>query len=59
MEIVVCAVADQADAVPRTLRPILYTAFKRARELGLSVEAVEQALAPKKGAAASKAPAKT
>jgi len=54
VEIVVCAVADQAGAAPQTVRPLLHTAFKRTRELGLPMEVLEQALAPSTGAAASK-----
>ncbi len=46
VDIVVCAVANFNGAVPNTLRPMLYTAFRRAREIGLTVEEVEEALAP-------------
>ncbi len=34
------------DTSPRALRPLLYTAFKKARQVGLSVEEAEKALAP-------------
>ena len=34
------------DTSPRPLRPLLYAAFKKAREVGLTVEAAEKALAP-------------
>jgi DNA-binding transcriptional regulator YiaG len=46
VEAVLCAGAEAADASPRALRPVLHAAFKRARELGLSVDEVETALAP-------------
>ena len=48
VDAVVCAGAEASDASPRALRPVLYVAFKRARELGLSVDDVEKALAPAK-----------
>jgi len=53
---VVCAVAELLDTSPRTLRPMLYTAFKKAREVGLTVEAAEKALAPAAGRAPAEAP---
>jgi hypothetical protein len=43
---VLCAAAEVSDVSPRALRPVLYAAFKRTRELGLSVDEVEAALAP-------------
>jgi transcriptional regulator with XRE-family HTH domain len=43
---VVCAAADALDAAPMTLRGALFAAFRRARELRLSVDEVEKALAP-------------
>jgi transcriptional regulator with XRE-family HTH domain len=43
---VVCAAADALEAAPITLRGALYAAFRRARELRLSVDDVEKALAP-------------
>jgi transcriptional regulator with XRE-family HTH domain len=43
---VVCAAADTLDVVPATLREALFAAFRRARELRLSVGDVEAALAP-------------
>jgi hypothetical protein len=46
VDIVVCAVADFTGSVPNTLRPLLYRAFRRAREVGLTTEEVEKALAP-------------
>ena len=48
VDAVVCAGAEASDASPRALRPVLYVAFKRARELGLSVDDVEKVLAPAK-----------
>jgi DNA-binding XRE family transcriptional regulator len=48
---IVCAAAEAMDLSPRTLRPALFAAFKCARELGLSVEAVEGLLAPARGKA--------
>jgi len=45
-EAVLCAAAEVMDASPRALRPALRIAFARARELGLSLEQMEQALAP-------------
>jgi transcriptional regulator with XRE-family HTH domain len=45
-EAVLCAAAEAGDTSPRALRPVLHAAFKRARELGLSVGEVELALAP-------------
>jgi hypothetical protein len=41
---VVCAACDVLDVVPRAMRPALAAAFRRARELGLRVEDVEEAL---------------
>ena len=49
MDAMLCAAAEASDASPKALRPVLHVAFKRARELGLSVEDVEAALAPPKG----------
>jgi hypothetical protein len=43
---VVCAVADATDLLPRTLRPLLHSAFARARALGLTVEQLEESLRP-------------
>jgi len=45
VDIVVCAAAEATDVSPRALRPTLYAAFRRARQIGLTVEAVEEALA--------------
>lgn len=41
---VVCAASEAMDVLPRAIRPALLAAFTRTRELGLSVESVEQAL---------------
>jgi DNA-binding XRE family transcriptional regulator len=46
---VVLAVADVMDASPRQVRPWIYAAFARARQLGLSVETVEETLRPAEG----------
>ena len=46
VDAVLCAVAEASDVSPRALRPVLHAAFKRARELGLTVDEVEAALAP-------------
>lgn len=46
VDAVVCAVAELMNSSPRPLRPLLHAAFKKAREVGLSVEAAERALAP-------------
>jgi hypothetical protein len=46
---VVCAAADGFETAPATMRgtrAAVFAAFRRARQLGLSVEAVENALAP-------------
>jgi hypothetical protein len=59
VDAVVCAGAEVSDASPRALRPVLHVAFKRALELGLSVEEVTAALAPEvraKSATAAKKP---
>jgi hypothetical protein len=45
VDAVVCAAADATDAAPSAVRAILLAAFKRARELGLSTDEVEKALA--------------
>jgi hypothetical protein len=44
-EFVVCATADALDLVPRVIRPALRAAFVRARDLGLDVAAIAEALA--------------
>jgi transcriptional regulator with XRE-family HTH domain len=46
VDIVVCAAAEASDVSPRSMRPLLHVAFRRAREVGLTVQQVEQALAP-------------
>jgi transcriptional regulator with XRE-family HTH domain len=46
IDAVVCVAADALGAVPSTVRPALHAAFRRARELGLSLDDVEKALAP-------------
>jgi hypothetical protein len=51
---VVCAAADVMHAAPATLRAALHSAFRRARELRLSVDDVENALAPPSAHAATR-----
>jgi transcriptional regulator with XRE-family HTH domain len=46
VDVVVCAAAEATDASPRAIRSLLYVAFRRARQIGLTVEQVEGALAP-------------
>jgi hypothetical protein len=46
LDAVVCVAAETIDVTPRSLRPALHAAFKRVRELGLSLEDVERGLAP-------------
>jgi transcriptional regulator with XRE-family HTH domain len=46
VDAVVCVAADALGAAPNTVRAALYAAFKRAKELRLSVDDVEIALAP-------------
>jgi hypothetical protein len=43
-ESVVCAAADVMQLTPSAVRPALLAAFKRARELGLNVEMIAEAL---------------
>ena len=50
IDVVLCAVANHTGSVPETLRALLYTAFRRAREVGLTVEEAETALAPAEAA---------
>ena len=48
IEAVVCAAAEELDASPRAVRGSLRAAFRRAREMRLTVEAMDDALsAPK------------
>ena len=46
VDAVVCSAADALKVVPEAVRPALLAAFRRARELRLSYEQVEEALAP-------------
>jgi hypothetical protein len=46
VDIVVCAAAEASDVSPRAMRTLLYVAFRRANQVGLTVEQVERALAP-------------
>jgi hypothetical protein len=41
---VVCAAAEAMERMPRDVRPALLAAFRRAREIGLSVDMVERVL---------------
>jgi hypothetical protein len=50
VDIVVCAAAEASDTPPRAMRSLLYVAFRRARQIGLTTEQVEQALAPEEEA---------
>jgi hypothetical protein len=43
-EAVVCAVADELSAVPSVVRRGLLVAFRRARELGLTLDEVERSI---------------
>lgn len=56
-EFVVCATADALELVPRVIRPALRAAFVRARELGLDVAAIAEALARPTVVAPAPAPA--
>jgi DNA-binding XRE family transcriptional regulator len=44
VDTVVCAAAEALGVSPPGVRPVLLAAFRRAREVGLSVEDVEQAM---------------
>jgi hypothetical protein len=44
VDVVVCCAAEMTGWAPSALRPVLHAVFKRAGEVGLSVEAAEQAL---------------
>src|SRR5579883_1204278 len=44
VDAIVCAAADALKVVPEAVRPAVYAAFRRARELRMSAEAVERAL---------------
>jgi transcriptional regulator with XRE-family HTH domain len=46
VDIVVCAAVEVTGSMPSALRPLLYAVFKRAREVGLTMQAVENALRP-------------
>jgi transcriptional regulator with XRE-family HTH domain len=49
---IVCAAAEAMDLSPRALRPALFAAFRKARELGVALEEAEEALAPAGAASA-------
>jgi hypothetical protein len=44
VDAVVCAAAEAMEMMPRDVRPGLLAAFKRAREIGVSVDVVERVL---------------
>jgi hypothetical protein len=44
VDAVVCVASEALGAMPNAVRGVLLAAFRRARELGLSCEEVEQAL---------------
>jgi len=46
LDCVVCSVAEAADLSPKTVRPMVMLAFRRAHELGLDLAAVSKASAP-------------
>jgi transcriptional regulator with XRE-family HTH domain len=48
IDAIVCAAADAADMIPRTMRPPLRAAFSRAAQLGLSIESVVLGLSGEK-----------
>jgi hypothetical protein len=45
-DVIVCAGAEAMNAPPQVVRPLILAVFRRARQLGLTVEEVERALAP-------------
>jgi len=47
LDAVVCAAAEAMDASPRAVRPALLAAVRCAREVGLTLEAMEEMLAPR------------
>ncbi len=55
VDAIVCAAAESLDVSPRSVRAVLYAAFARAKETGLSIEVIEKALAGL-GARAAKPP---
>jgi hypothetical protein len=55
----VCAAAEAIDVMPRTIRPALLAAFRRARRLGLDVATVEKALGGEGDGGALASPKKT
>lgn len=52
---VVCAAAEALATVPSAVRPVLLAAFRRAREVGVTVEDVERAMSDALGEGKSKA----
>ena len=55
LDTVVCAAAEAIDASPRAVRAALLAALQRAREVGLTPDELEAALAPPRRAARGKA----
>jgi hypothetical protein len=47
VDAIVCAAAESLDVSPRSVRAVLYAAFARAKETGLSIDVIEKALAGK------------
>ena len=54
VDVVVCAAAEAMDASPRAMRAALHAAFASARSLGLDLATLEDALAPRDPAPASR-----
>jgi transcriptional regulator with XRE-family HTH domain len=47
VDAVVCAAAEAMELMPKEVRPGLYAAFARAKEIGLTVDVIERALRSK------------
>jgi transcriptional regulator with XRE-family HTH domain len=57
VDLVVLAAVEETGVLPATVRPLLHRALQRARELGLTLDALEAALRPASKKSASRAPA--
>jgi hypothetical protein len=57
VDLVVLAAVEETGVLPATVRPLLYRALQRARELGLTLDALEAGLRPAPKKSASRAPA--
>jgi hypothetical protein len=57
VDLVVLAAVERTGVLPATVRPLLYRALQRARELGLTLDALEAGLRPAPKKSASRAPA--